>query len=328
MFNKIAFIISFSMLSACSKEIANSQPPIQEINYKQEMRDFVKEISLYAKNLSDGFLVIPQNGQQLVTVNGEENGSYAVEYLAAIDATGREDLFYGYDNDNQPTPEDDTNFLLSFCDICEQNGVEVLTTDYCSTHSKMDDSYARNATRNYISFAAPERDLNVIPDYPTEPFNVNTNDINTLHDAKNFLYLINPDNYSGKQAFISAVAETNYDVIIMDMFFDDAAFTADEINQLKIKQNGGKRLVVSYMSIGEAEDYRYYWNQDWSINPPEWMESENPDWEGNFKVKYWDANWKAIIYGNNESYLYKILNAGFDGVYLDIIDGFEYFEEQ
>ena len=35
-----------------------------------------------------------------------------------------------------------------------------------------------------------------------------------------------------------------------------------------------------------------------------------------------------IIYGNNNSYLEKILDAGFDGVYLDIIDAFEYFENQ
>jgi len=32
--------------------------------------------------------------------------------------------------------------------------------------------------------------------------------------------------------------------------------------------------------------------------------------------------------GNSEAYLKKTLDAGFDGVYLDIIDAFEYYEEQ
>ena len=56
------------------------------------------------------------------------------------------------------------------------------------------------------------------------------------------------------------------------------------------------------------------------------MDRENPDWEGNFKVKYWIEDWQKIIYGNEDSYLDKILEAHFDGVYLDIIDAFEYYE--
>jgi cysteinyl-tRNA synthetase len=54
---------------------------------------------------------------------------------------------------------------------------------------------------------------------------------------------------------------------------------------------------------------------------------ENPDWKGNYKVKYWDPQWQAIIYGNDRSYAKMILDAGFDGVYLDLIDAFEYYEQ-
>ena len=38
------------------------------------------------------------------------------------------------------------------------------------------------------------------------------------------------------------------------------AFTAAEITALKTKANGGKRFIISYVSIGSAEKYRYYWN--------------------------------------------------------------------
>jgi cysteinyl-tRNA synthetase len=81
------------------------------------------------------------------------------------------------------------------------------------------------------------------------------------------------------------------------------------------------------MSIGEAEDYRYYWKPEWKRNPPAWLGKVNPDWPGCYKVHYWDKNWQDIIFGNNSSYLKRILDAGFDGAYLDIIDAFEYFEE-
>ncbi len=59
---------------------------------------------------------------------------------------------------------------------------------------------------------------------------------------------------------------------------------------------------------------------------PSFIDKKDVDWSGNFYVKYWDTEWQNIIYGNKDSYLEKILNAGFDGVYLDRIDAFEYFE--
>ena len=114
----------------------------------------------------------------------------------------------------------------------------------------------------------------------------------------------------------------------MDGFYGNNLFSAAEITGLKTKQNGGKRFVVAYMSIGEAEDYRYYWQNGWNTSPPGWLDKENPDWAGNYKVKYWQEDWQNIICNTETSYLKKILDAGFDGVYLDIIDAFEYFEEQ
>jgi len=117
-------------------------------------------------------------------------------------------------------------------------------------------------------------------------------------------------------------------LLILDLFFGNEAFTEEEIQQLKQKKNGNERLVIAYMSIGEAEDYRFYWNECWNSTPPAWLVEENPNWEGNYKVKYWDKDWKNLIYGSETAYLNIIINAGFDGVYLDIIDGFQYFESE
>lgn len=322
---KIAwFLVLFAILLSCSDD--EEEDNSYDKDFKQEMRNFVISISTYAKAINPDFIIIPQNGQELITTDGEEDGIACVSYLTAIDGVGREDLFYGYDNDDVATPETDRDYMISYLDVCENNSVEVLTTDYCWTHTKMDDSYAQNELKGYIGFAAPDRELNLIPDYPLVPHNVNNQVISTLNDAENFLYLLNPENFTSKEQFITAITATNYDVLIMDCFFDDVLFTADEVTQLKSKQNGGKRLVISYMSIGEAEDYRYYWDESWTVGSPSWIENENPDWEGNYKVTYWDAEWQSIIFGNNDSYLKKILDAGFDGVYLDIIDAFEYFE--
>ncbi len=296
------------------------------IDYRQEMRNFVQKISTYSKQINPAFVVIPQNGVELV---GKSENSPDMSYLTAIDVIGQEDLLYGYDNDDQATSSEDTRYLRSFLDMAKNKGnIKILVTDYCSTQSKMDDSYSRNHAAGYISFAADHRELDNIPAYPHPIYNENADDITDIHKAKNFLYLINPDNnFASAQAFVDSLAKTNYDLIIMDLFYDKQQFTVSQIAQLKYKANGGKRILICYMSIGEAENYRYYWQSSWDSILPNYIVVEDPEWKGNFVVRYWDPEWQNFIYGNDSSYTKKILDAGFDGVYLDIIDAFEWFEK-
>jgi cysteinyl-tRNA synthetase len=320
-------LVLFLFLVSCDKDDDTDTPDTVDQNYKTEMRNFVIGISKYAKAKHTGFSIIPQNGIELVTETGDDNAAPQAAYLAAIDGNGQEDLFYGYNNDDDATPSNDNAYLVKFLKISKNAGNTIFVTDYCSTHSKMDDANQKNQQEGFLSFAASHRELDIIPNYPSPIFNENTNNITKLSDAQNFLYLINPDNFSSKADFIQSVTNTNYDVILMDLFFKDGTeFTASEINQLRSKKNGGSRMVICYMSIGEAENYRYYWKAEWNSTKPAWLDAENPDWPGNFKVKYWDKDWQAIIYGNDNSYLKKIIDADFDGVYLDIIDAFEYFE--
>jgi len=298
-------------------------------DYRQEMRDLVQRISAYAGELRTGFVVIPQNGQELLTTNGKESGTPAWDYLSAVDGVGREDLFFGFDADNVSTPTSERDYMLSFLDMAESHGIEALVTDYCWTASFVDESYARNAGKGYISFAADPRELDDVPSYPATPYNVNPSDVAVLGEARNFLYLINTNRYDGKEDFLGAIRATDYDVVIMDLFFDGTVpFDSIDISSLKEKAGGGSRLILAYMSIGEAEEYRYYWKPEWVENPPAWLAEENPDWPGNYKVRYWEKEWQDVIFGNDASYLRQIVDAGFDGVYLDIIDAFEYFEER
>lgn len=319
------FLFSTLILFGCSEDGDESAGGR---DYRQDMRDFVQGISDYGKSLDPDFIIIPQNGHELLTEDGEENGSPASEYIQAIDGVGREDLFYGYNEDNQSTPPSEIAYMTAFMDVAKNNGVEALVTDYCWTHSFMDDSYQQNNERGYISFAADHRELDNIPDHPAAPYNVNSNDISSLSEAKNFLYLLNYELFTDKDQLLSELQETNYDLLIIDLFYNGTELTPGEVASLKSKLDGGERLVVSYMSIGEAEDYRYYWMPDWTVGSPPWIAAENPNWEGNYKVRYWDPEWQGIIYGNNDSYVTKIIDTGFDGVYLDIIDAFEYFETE
>lgn len=278
----VIFLIALISFSSCNKDDENPLP--SGMDYKQEMRNFVQEISSYAKGIKPNFAIIPQNGAELVSTTGNDEGSAQMDYINAIDGIGQESLNYGYNADDQATPTAENQWMRTFLDMAKNNGtVKIMVTDYCSTQSKMDNSYSVNNSNAYISFAADHRELDNIPNYPTPIYGENSDTITSLQQARNFLYLINPDNlFASKQTFVDAVKNTNYDYIIMDYFYNGEEFTQAQIEELKQKANGGKRLLICYMSIGEAEDYRYYWQSNWTIGNPSFIEKENPDWEGNY----------------------------------------------
>jgi cysteinyl-tRNA synthetase len=120
---------------------------------------------------------------------------------------------------------------------------------------------------------------------------------------------------------LDAVGATSFDLVIMDYSAegdDETAYSSDQIEALKVSR-GGRKIVLCYLSIGEAEDYRFYWHSGWLKNAPDWLDGENPDWKGNYRVRYWYEDWQVII----EAYLDRVLAAHFNGVYLDLIDAYE-----
>jgi len=137
--------------------------------------------------------------------------------------------------------------------------------------------------------------------------------------------------YQLQDVDISELTTLGPDVVVIDYSSDgteDGEWTTDHIQHLK---NAGI-TPICYFSIGEAEDYRFYWQEEWSTNPPDWMGPENPDWEGNYKVKFWREGWRNILFGietgEDVSYLDRIIDMGFEGIYLDIVDAYYYWSEE
>lgn len=119
----------------------------------------------------------------------------------------------------------------------------------------------------------------------------------------------------------------------------DGDFTAQEIETIRT-DGPCRKTILAYLSVGEAEDYRDYWDASWVDGEegppitgvaPGWLGPTNPDWPGNYKVRYWMEEWQSIILGTGEGTgdgpLDRIIDAGFDGVYLDIIDAFYFWSE-
>ncbi len=139
-----------------------------------------------------------------------------------------------------------------------------------------------------------------------------------------YTYVLQTEKLAPSRSEAGAILrDCDRDLIVIDPFFSEhQRWSPEEIAGIRTGKSG--RKVVAYLSIGEAENYRPYWSASWNdtANRPEFILEENPDWKGNFKVRYWDNAWQQIIFSELE----RIIAAGFDGVLLDIVDAFEFFE--
>ncbi|UCH93490.1 MAG: endo alpha-1,4 polygalactosaminidase [Candidatus Aminicenantes bacterium] len=153
---------------------------------------------------------------------------------------------------------------------------------------------------------------------------------------------------------VQKIVNSKYDLVVLDpMVTHDYTFdTKDMVNRIKAsKASDGvhRKLVIAYIDIGQAEEWRWYWDghttyeekgecknsfvtaiQNWAP----WVVACDPDgWAGNYPVAFWDDDWKDIvIYGTTlgshlglyfNSMLDEVIQDGFDGVYLDWVEAWE-----
>ena len=136
----------------------------------------------------------------------------------------------------------------------------------------------------------------------------------SLHEVSNWCYQL--QGKGGAPLKIEELEKLTCDLVVTD--YSRTGSEEDEWQKSDVKrlQKSGK-LVLSYLSIGEAEEGRFYYK---SLDK-KLIHSENQDWKGNFKIYFWEREWQDIIF----QYVERIINQGFDGVYLDIIDAYFYF---
>ncbi|MFO1488421.1 MAG: MJ1477/TM1410 family putative glycoside hydrolase [Verrucomicrobiota bacterium] len=146
-----------------------------------------------------------------------------------------------------------------------------------------------------------------------------------------FAYVLQADSFAKTRSnAVARLAACGRDWLVLDAAFSgDEPWTSADLAALRQGKSG--RKVIAYLSIGEAEDYRAYWRKEWDTNhdgrpdagAPDFLLPQNPEWKGNYRVKYWKTNWQQLILADVD----RIIATGFDGLYLDIVDGFETFEQ-
>lgn len=128
---------------------------------------------------------------------------------------------------------------------------------------------------------------------------------------------------------VDALARTPADVMVIDYAKKEGKvpLTPEDVARIKAGPDGRQRIVLAYLSVGESEEYRFYWQPDWKTAAPDWLGEENCAWPQAHRVRFWLPGWKDINFAAEDSYLSRIMAAGFDGVYLDRVDIYETFEK-
>ncbi|MBN1641206.1 MAG: endo alpha-1,4 polygalactosaminidase [Anaerolineae bacterium] len=142
-----------------------------------------------------------------------------------------------------------------------------------------------------------------------------------LAEVRHWLYLIDVDLDAET---IDQIASSSYDMVVLDDIPSEAGNAgypmADMVARLHAAPH--PKLVLAYLDIGQAEDYRVYWQEGWEVGDPGWIAGEDPDgWEGAYPVAFWRDAWRTIWLGEG-GLLGQVVDAGFDGAYLDWVEAY------
>lgn len=283
----------------------------------ERMQEMVIGISEYARRVDPNFIIVPQNGIDLAYLKAKPGGKLYQPYMDAIDGFGVEEIFYF----EKFAP--DSSRIRTLRELSKWK--KVMVSDFLGADDAEEEARELNLKEGFIPYVRTADNYfykNIVKDIPGE----NDKDITNLSQIRNYLYLINPSEFETKEDFLKAVEATNYDLIVIDLYYDNTEFplTAYDVKRLKKKANGAKRLALCYMNVGAAENWRYYWQKDWKLGSPKFIKKKYQGYDNEFYVQYWDSQWTNIIYGNDDSYMRKILDAGFDGAYLDNMEAYIY----
>lgn len=296
---------------------------------REEMRRFVQSISSFARRYKASFAVIARGGTQLLNKARDEDDRKllpAQAYMRSIDGVMVDSVYYGVDEANLPRNGKISGEILLETELARRQGLKVLAVDYANDPELIDVAYERHEAKGYVPFVAESLRLNGVPEWPDRPFSERPNSILSLRDVHNFMLLRESRAFGSEAQFALTMHKNNYDMLIVDVFHGRKPLSKRGVETLKFKRTGGKRLVLARVNIGVAASYLYYWKSHWREGAPRFIGAPVAGEPDVYWAEFWQPEWQRIISGDTRSYIWGVIDQGFDGVLLDGIDSFRFFE--
>lgn len=302
------------------------------IDYREEMRRFIQKISSYARGIRPNFAVVVENGGSLTVKTDPADETLVMPasgFTRSIDGILTVGLFHGR-NSFGAAPGDEKGLAsrLNILDRAKRNGLGVYVLDRADDPKSIDAGKAASAERGFayhaISTDTLERAL--LPSHPARPFDESPSSVVSLRDIKNFAVVGNSPAYGRQDEFALRMHQTNYDMLIVDVFHGRDPLTRQAVETLKYKQVGAKRMVLARVDVGVAASYLYYWKNNWQPGSPPWIGAPLHNDPDRYYANFWRPEWQRIIFGDTASYIYGVIDQGYDGVVIAGADIFEIYE--
>lgn len=375
---------------------------VSELGRARKMQAFIMELSVKAKSRNPNFQVIPQDTLQYAHIDGNPDNAYDMNLLNLIDGWGIENF--------SPTTvrrlakltkigkKGTANTNGSTLQAVAENQ-NIAAENNLLWHPRLSSEVYRSpgiGNPGYEPIYSPASNSYDIIHHPIPAgvaHTLNSEDVNTMMDAKNYLYMLSSGKYSnwaaweadpaprldisgtagylvpfkggrfrptgpeeivaqaiadhgpewdffwvakgytpdeGRKAYIAELAASPWDAFYIDAHFNMNSLTKEEVHRLKTKPQGGRRLVIAYLSIGTTELYRWFADpamvdsgtqrfmhgavengvfkpareRFWDMGAPNWMLW--PAYSGQYADEatpiWWHPEWRDIILRGGSPY--------------------------
>lgn len=286
----------------------------ESADYKGEMRSLIYDIRERAGNEK----IIIANGGIAIYYDDDKINE---KFLSRVNGILVESVAYGFGGYNKKTPKDQQNVFFNLLLPLKQRGKEIILLEYTDNKNAKKEVEKIIEEKHFKGETPLSIGLNSIYTPTRESKGGN---ISGIEDSSNILVLLNYEKFSSAEELVKVLSYTNFDFLIIDPFVGKEILTKEQVNRIKTRPDGTKRKVIAYISLGEAETYRSYWNSKWKVGNPKWLIEENKNWANNYIVEFWNPQWKDII----KNMQLDINNSDFDGYFLDTIDSYQRFENK
>lgn len=199
----------------------------------------------------------------------------------------------------------------------------ILSIENCPTQAAVDQAL-RAADRDRVLTFAAVRDPNLDQLPVNRPLHENAAPVASITQVHAWLPNLKGDAYGSREEWLSALSKTNYDALVIDVGWRGLdLFNKADIARLKLKRLGEPRLVMAQMPMGRAFDWLWYWQKGWEAGNPPFLFAVDRRVPGAFIVDPFSPQWLEIL----GKYIAGVMDLGFDGVMMDDLDTYLWFED-
>ncbi len=310
-------------------------------DYRAIMRDMVEQIAVYAHGRNNHFAVVMRGGLGLMIKSERDDRieqinsppSSSVESKAALKVAQengskiKEKLAIGEEQHNFLQVLDGAMMDGQFCGnhvtaspgyirMMQNLGMVVISVDHCGSEAAATRAWQLGKANNILSHA--DSGTGPMARVPTgRPQAEGADIIDALGKAKNIWVFDKNDGYSSKEEWVSSMANSNIDLLVVDPFWRSRLPLLDsEVKRLKEKTIGSVRMVMARLDISHARTTDWFWQAAWTTSPPSWIMGPVAGESGAYECAPWPPEWRQMV-GRT---IAGLMDIGYDGVVIEGAD--------